>query len=79
MMKKSKKKNMGLEQRIAREEFLQELKSPTPKQDDGAQEILQKIRERNKRYSSRTDPYNAGAGGPMDTLLKKLRKRAGLK
>lgn len=92
MMKKTKKKAKGLEARIAREEFLQELKTPTPKvesnpsadpsADETADEILKKIRERSgiKPYTPKKNinPYNAGPGGAADNMWKSLRKMAGI-
>jgi len=84
-MKRTVKKNKGLELRIKREEFLQELKNPTTKaQEAEANEILKKIRQRAGASPTRmgkpgSNPYNAGAGGAMDNLLKKIRTRTGIK
>jgi len=84
-MKKAKKRAKGLEERIAREEFLQELKNPTPKQDqdETAQDILKKIRERAgiKPYSPKKNisAYDAGPDGAMGSILKKIRKVSGIR
>ena len=83
MMKKSKKQAKGIEQRIAREEFLHELKNPTPKEVDTAADILAKIRKKGGMipYTPKKNisPYDAGSDGAMGTLLNKLRQRAGIK
>lgn len=84
-LKKTLKKDKGLKARLARQEFLHALKNgkPKPVSNDTAQDILAKIRARGsaKPYTPKKNisPYNAGPGGAMDTLLDKLRKRAGLK
>ena len=75
-MKRTVKKSKGLELRIKREEFLQELKNPTTKaQEVEANEILKKIRNR-RMGKPGSNPYNAGADGPM---MKALRKLAGIR
>ena len=58
-MKRTRKKEKGLEARIMREKFLQELKNPTLKSkhdDEAAQEILRKIRDR-ARMGTGPKPY----------------------
>jgi len=80
-MKRTKKKNMGLEARIKREAFLQELKNPTTRSDkekaDG-QEILKKIRARNDRYKQKPSPYDCGSDSIAAKAWDSLRKKAGL-
>ena len=83
MMKKAKKQAKGTEQRIAREEFLQELKNPTPKLDESAQDILQKIRDRNSRFAKRKtklSPYDCGSpDSAAAKMWDSLRRKAGIR
>jgi len=75
-LKKTLKKEKGLKARLARQEFLHALKNGKPKQKpetQSAQDILQKIRDRNSRVA-KTNPYNAGEGGMMAKLKKALSK-----
>ena len=92
-MKRTVKKNRGLELRIAREKFLQELKDPAPKpvHDESADEILKKIRQRagaspTKMGKPGSNPYKktgpkpiAYDAGPDGAMGKILRKLAGLR
>jgi len=77
-MKRTVKKNKGLELRIKREKFLQELKNPTTKLQEAESEILKKIRNR-RMGKPGSNPYNAGADGPMGSLLKRLQRKAGIR
>lgn len=84
-MKRTKKKNMGLEARIEREEFLQELKHPKPKQSkQEAKRIeLEELRKiagiphhtSNRKTVKSKNPYDAGPDGAMGSILEKIRLR----
>lgn len=82
-MKRTVKKEKGLERRIEREKFLQELKNPTPKPDTG-QDVLDKIRQRQRQDARKiykrksASPYDCGSDGVGAKTLEKLRKMAGL-
>ena len=86
-IKRTVKKNNGLEARIAREKFLKELKTPTTKQENSAEAILQKIRQRRgpspnkmgkpgsnpyKKSGPKPNAYDAGPDGAMGKMLRKL-------
>jgi len=79
-LKKTCKKAKGLKARVHREEFLDQLKNPKKyvkkTSDQTASEILAKIRQRAgatpPQGTMPSSPYNAGHGGPMDRLRKKL-------
>ena len=86
-MKRTKKKNMGLEERIKREQFLQELKNPTTRNDREKQDgldILKKIRDRanqnNQPKRSRSpSPYDCGTGSVAERAWEVMRRKAGIK
>lgn len=71
--KRTCKKDKGLEARIKREQFLQELKTPAPRNiKPSAQEILDRMRKRKKLIES------GNLQLPHSDVLKKLRRLAGL-
>ena len=81
-MKKTKKKAMGIEERIKREQFLQELKNPTPKIDKSAEDILHQIRKKraeNKRRERMQSPYDCGGNSIAAQMWDSLRKDRGIR
>ena len=79
-MKKTCKKAKGLKIRLAKEKFLDQLKNPQKyvkkSSNVNADDILAKIRARGgatpPQGTMPSSPYNAGHGGAMDKLRKKL-------
>ncbi len=69
---------MGIEERIKREQFLQELKNPTPKMDGSAQDILEKITARKQGATTSKSPYDCGGNSLAADQWRKLRKMAGI-